>query len=868
MYKKFNVETKSKTLFLIIALILMLTSPMLMMSVPAAEAADYDTYAYLALSTNPLGVNQNVVVVCWLSLPPPTAFGIAGEQWENLTVTITTPEGNTETKGPYSSDAIGQIYFSYVPTEIGSYQFQFHFPGQLSQNGNYYNPSDSPIVSLTVQQEQVEPYPYIPLPDSNTYWERPINGQNLLWTTFSGNWLGLGSASFGSRAFDSSSNYGNFNPYTAAPNTAHIVWTKENGFGGIIGGEYNDPPTYYTGNSYEAQFTPPVIINGVLYYNTAIPPKYGFQAVDLRTGQTLWFQNSTGQQPDPQICTGTLGGIYWPGITNGQVLNYITENQYGGIPYLWNTAGSVWSMYDAFTGNWILNLANASVSSPNFVTDETGTLFTYQMGDDWIAMWNSTKAVPTSTTIPGYRTWRPVTGSTTDWRNGLEWNVTLDEAVPGQSIARVSSDIILATSSRDAAPGTRLEIGYDAKTGEQLWVENRTHLIPGSNNYNLQGPMAEGVYTEYVQEEQAWYGFSALTGEQLWGPTEATSNAWSMYNTGSAIAYGTLYSLCFDGLHAYDLATGAHLWDFAALSSGVQTIYGIWPFDLGSFTIADGKVYIAVGHSHGVLPQFADAEMFCINATTGDVVFSVLGWMQDGWTNAPAVADGYLVTENGYDKQIYCFGKGQTETTVSYESVIGSSTSVLIKGSVTDQSPGDTCLGIPAAGTPAISDECMSDWMEYLYMQQPKPTDATGVSVHLTAIDPNGNFQDIGTVTSDMDGNFAVEWTPPVPGVYTVKASFDGSGSYFMSYGTTSFAISEPPAASSSTSSQLTPTPPQTTTASPPVSLTPTTQTEAPQPSVAPQPSSETPVAVYITIAAAIIAIIVVAAAIALKRHR
>jgi hypothetical protein len=34
-----------------------------------------------------------------------------------------------------------------------------------------------------------------------------------------------------------------------------------------------------------------------------------------------------------------------------------------------------------------------------------------------------------------------------------------------------------------------------------------------------------------------------------------------------------------------------------------------------------------------------------------------------------------------------------------------------------DKSSGDTCLGIPAAGTPAIADESMSDWMEYLHKQ-------------------------------------------------------------------------------------------------------------------------------------------------------
>jgi hypothetical protein len=476
-------------------------------------------------------------------------------------------------------------------------------------------------------------------------------------------------------------------------------------------------------------------------------------------------------------------------------------------------------------------------------------------------MWNSTKAVPMSTTIPGYRTWRPVTGSTTDWRNGIQWNVTVP-TVPGQSIAKIGSGVIIATSSTGAAPGTRTEIGYDATTGKLLWVQNRTILIPGSNNFGLQGPMANGIYTEFIKEKTAWYGFSAQTGAQLWGPTDPTSNGWSIYLTGANIAYGTLYSLCLDGLHAYNLTTGKHLWDYSPGSSGFEAIYGVWPFDLGSFSIAGGIIYIASGHSHGILPQFRGARMYGVNATDGTLVFSILGWMQCGWQNSPAIADGYLVTENGYDNQIYCLGKGQTETTVTYSPVIGSSTSVLIKGSVTDQSPGQTCLGIPAAGTPAISDAIMSAWMEYLYEQQPKPTNATGVSVHLTATDPNGNFQNIGTVNSDIDGNFAFMWTPPVPGIYTIKASFDGSGSYFSSYGTASFGISPAPAASPTASPQPTATP-----TSPQVTPTPV-QTATPSPSIAPPPTSGMPIETYIAIAAVIVIIVVVAAALVLRKRK
>ncbi len=47
--------------------------------------------------------------------------------------------------------------------------------------------------------------------------------------------------------------------------------------------------------------------------------------------------------------------------------------------------------------------------------------------------------------------------------------------------------------------------------------------------------------------------------------------------------------------------------------------------------------------------------------------------------------------------------------------------------------------------------------MEYLYMQRPMPENAKGVTVKYTAIDPNGNFQDIGEATADICGNFGIE---------------------------------------------------------------------------------------------------------------
>ena len=155
----------------------------------------------------------------------------------------------------------------------------------------------------------------------------------------------------------------------------------------------------------------------------------------------------------------------------------------------------------------------------------------------------------------------------------------------------------------------------------------------------------------------------------------------------------------------------------------------------------------------------------------------------------------------------------------------------------------------------------MTPWMNYLYSQQPMPTNATGVPVHLTATDPNGNFQDIGTATSNDLGNYAIAWTPPVPGLYTVTATFEGTNGYFGSRAGTSFLVSE--ASSAVPIVTASPAPTQST---PPTS--PPIQTASPSPSQAVAPAAPIPAAIYIAIAAAVIVIVVAAAAVVLRRRR
>jgi hypothetical protein len=137
---------------------------------------------------------------------------------------------------------------------------------------------------------------------------------------------------------------------------------------------------------------------------------------------------------------------------------------------------------------------------------------------------------------------------------------------------------------------------------------------------------------------------------------------------------------------------------------------------------------------------------------------------------------------------MYVFGKGLSETTVSAPSVeVQVGQKFTITGTVLDMSPAQS-------GTAAISEKDMSAWMEYLHKQMPKPMDAVGVTVDLTAIDPNGNLIIIGAATSDINGNFGFSWAPEVPGTYQITAAFKGSASYGSSTASTYLTAVEAPA--------------------------------------------------------------------------
>lgn len=736
---------------------------------PSATAADQETRAFLALNPNPVGVNQNVDVTAILQPIPP----LATDKFHGMVVTITKPDGTTETKGPYTSSAIGSQYFVYTPTMVGTYKFQFSYPGETFASANFL-PSESPITELVVQQAAIQPYPDAQLPTG--YWTRPINAQNRNWYPIAGNWLMRSYSSY----YGSFGEVTGFNPYTQAARAPHVMWTKELTLGGLIGGEYG-AFSYYAGHSYEPKLAPPIIMNGRLYYKT-YQSGYsgaqgsigtGFICVDLRTGEEIWTKTT---------------GI----VSHGQVFNYISGNQMGGIGYLWNVANGAYQMYDAFTGDLFATFTGATAGDVLYGDDGTMYVYILNSRNGWFLKWNSTKACEAAgfdeRTPAGLGLWRPKSG-TYNWSKGIEWNTTVPirsittpaggVSYPTVRARQFSGDIMYAVGGGTAE--ARLHVAYSLSTGKELWAIERNDM---SRVYPMFFSTGDGFYAQFDPLSMSYIAYDLTTGAELWvsDPLDYPFGQYIANSVGGVFAYGKFYVGGMDGvIHCFDAHTGRKLWKFSSGNSGLETPYGAWPMGNGPI-LADGVVYTGVGEHSPTNPLIRGGKLYALNAETGEKL-----WDMNGWVSVTAIADGYLVGYNLYDNRIYCIGKGPsaTEVTVSPKVVVGGS-DVLIEGKVTDQSSGQP-------GTPAVSDEDMGVYMAHLLQQQALPTHVRGVPVHLTAHSESGSTINIGTVVSDAYGTFEYKWTPPSEGTYKIIAAFAGSDSYGDSSATTSLAVSAQP---------------------------------------------------------------------------
>jgi hypothetical protein len=341
--------------------------------------------------------------------------------------------------------------------------------------------------------------------------------------------------------------------------------------------------------------------------------------------------------------------------------------------------------------------------------------------------------------------------------------------------------------------------------GELLWLKN--YPAP-ANTLSLQlGPVdpVNRVWTMNEVETFQWRGYSLNDGSPLWGPTTTEFRDVQYFGGGegagqrAVTAYGNLYVAGYAGeVFCYSTTDGELVWKYNNTDSGLQTPWGMMPIFIAA--IADGKVYLFNNEHSPNAPLYKGYSIYCIDAENGNEIYKMLGWAgQTGGRglSTSLLADGFLVYYSYYDNQIYCVGKGPSKTTVTVQNdVIAKGESILIKGMVTDTSSGTTQEEQAARfpnGVPAVADESMSGWMEYVYMQKPCPEMVTGVQVKLTAFDSNGGMEDIGTVTSDGSGVFTKMWTPENEGEYRIVAIFEGSKSYWTSYAETAIGVGPAP---------------------------------------------------------------------------
>jgi outer membrane protein assembly factor BamB len=873
---------QKKKIASIFAIILMLTIAFsFAFSLPTTSAArsSYDDIAYLSLAPNTLGLGQNCIITFWCDKLPPTAQGEYGDRFY-FDINIIKPDGTNDTILNVESDPVGAGYTNYVATETGTYTVQAIMRqhvidggasrGKVSPAGPGWWPGGTPVAglnpigvvfnsavsqaeTLTVTTELVPRYVETPLP--NDYWTRPIYDTNRGWGAYAmGQWLGASElVQYG--------NNGRYDPYSTGPASSHILWTKPYFNGGIAGGvatinSSSSDNSYYSGQSYESFGGPQFVLNGKIYWSSQTTPREGYYEVDLYTGQTLYWANTTG----PVVGVGTgqtsTGNVPVGAPAFGQVLVYDSPNQHGTQSFYWVTStpggtystgltasytSNKWELYDSFTNQRICAIDNVTWTDTHSGRSVTkGATGTSAVGIDgsilrynivnlgttaapqwYLQCWNTTQVIM----YPFYVIHETGSGTNTNWLFRPNFNQTYDGRYGLSINASINLGLLSGATIRQVIPDDRIIIIYAGSNNGSLVLPARVvaiNLKPGSVGqelYSYNFTTHATVGDTYGQNEQfsgkdvafggvnsqanifwytnpmtrEYYIYELSTGTFLW---QTQAPQFSFYGMGTGIVYKGMWIDCggYGGtVRAFEAKTGTLLWNWTAPSVGIdETAYQYTPTYLG-FLSGDGLLYL-YSNEHSVNnPIRRDAQIWCLNVTSGKMV-----WMLTNWpSSAPILVDQRLLVVDSHDNELYCFGKGPSATTVSAPQTIPAlGSSIILTGTVTDQTPYGRRtitdnLDFSLKGTPAIGDASMDAWMEYMFHQRPKPTNAIGVDVSLTAIDPNGNYIPIGTTTSDSNGNYGIVYTPEVPGTYQILASFAGSNAYGPSTASTYLAVGD-----------------------------------------------------------------------------
>ncbi len=845
------VKTKTTTIVITILLTISMATSMILVPSTGAHTPAWEirTFAYVLAAPDPVGVGQTVNVIMWLDKIPNGANMGNDIRFHNYNLTITKPDGTTETKiFDVVQDTTSGQYFGYTPNAVGNYSFTFSFPGQTytwttpvagfggpptpnQYTNDTYLPS-SATTTLTVQEEQVTAITSYPLPAE--YWTRPIYGENTDWWSISSNWLGTGAPGY------SGGSVSGYVTDAVGPQTSHVMWTKPLQSGGVVGGNQYvvQGDTYFEGSAYINRYTNPIVIDGKIYYSEPLGFSSGsgrqMDCVDLRTGELIWARSDV---PTPSFAL--IPNVPPSNPNQHGVFPPLLVNSAGGYNFMTGTfLPTTWMIYDADTGDWLYNATNipsgTSTLGPNgeilmYVLQNLGTPTNPQY---YLGEWNSTKLLYSS--AGGFGLSPAGTGSVFDAASSTmyNWNVSVSSLNSMTStfsvVTAYSSDIMLflsgtlpsggfAFATVSSAPYTYFALNLNASKGtlgSMMWTKTWDPPTGAATNVTVTDggcdPVSR-VFVETYKETGQWVGYSLDTGAKLWGPTASQTdiNPLDYYGnqfSGFSIAeliYGNVYTSEFGGiLYCYDAKTGDLKWTYGnggegnSTSSGYNSARGNYPMFIAA--IGNGIIYLETTEHTVTTPVYKGATTRAVNATDGTEIWQLSAYTGGGATgSAYAIADGCATFFNGYDNQIYVVGQGPSTLTVDAPKAgIALGSSLIISGTVTDVSAGTEQKQQKAnfaSGVPVSSDASMTDWMGYVYQQKPLPTNFKGVDVALDVIDSNGNYRNIGTATTDATGIFSYQWTPDITGKYTVIATFTGTNGYWPSYSETSFAVDPAP---------------------------------------------------------------------------
>ena len=766
---------------------------------PAGVTPDvqYNTIAHMSFRPNPIGVGQPLLVNVWMQ--PPLW---AGRYFNNaFKVTFTKPDGTTDSKtfSSYQGDATG--WFEYIVDKVGTWQVKFDFLGAYYPAGNYtpaeavfagstlnalesiyYAPSSDGPYDVEVQSELALSWPPSPLPTD--YWTTPVEPENREWWPILGSVPSPGIVGGGPTwPADTNTYMSNYNyvPYVTSPESPHIVWKQMQDIGGLIGsalGQY-DYVLDFGLNTFN------IIYQG-MGYRTIIKPTGTttttyWQCCDLYTGDVVWERPLEPGEPTPSMVnyvTRTIEAV--PGNTaqaRGVIVQFMAIS--GGRLITW----------DPYDGHVQWNISISPLTSATFYANAESAPLFYSVqnlggGNYRLINWS----------ITGTPAYPDLLNRHVEVLNNVSWPFSSLGTVDYESSIAVSSQSIPASST--GVSYSQMIMAADMRTGTLLWnitTEASTVAHSGLGGF-FSGSTQIADHGKYAVRlnDGHWHCWDLRTGSELW-VGELTSWPWGTFGGyGVMSAYGLLYYPQYDGFAAYNWTTGKVAWRVEALAPyPYETQYQDYnPFYDTTVQISDGKLY-ATNYAHPPLnqPYSRGWKFFCINATSGEVIWSINGDM-----TSLKGAFGYMVAANRNDGYTYCFGKGKSAMTVTApDTAVPLGTSLTIKGTVLDQSPAQP-------GTPCVSVESMETQMEYLHMQMPIDGVAhnltiTGVPVVLTAIGSDGTVIDLGTVTTNgYYGTFSKAWAPPKEDMYTVIAQYAGDASYGSSSAGTFVQVGPAPA--------------------------------------------------------------------------